>query len=222
MTLDYPVATPLFRRVVLVLVAGDLLLIGTHVVLSLAWMLDLLPVRTGEFRITRNGSWAEVFNQVKWAVAALALGLAFWRTRVPAFGAFAVIFAMALADDWLKIHQQAAWRLTDVTGWGPLGKLVAFAVMGAIAVAVLVPSLRRTPPAVRPQVMRFLGVLAGMVALGVVFDFVHVLLARLGQIVDQAGGLFEDGGEMILASLAAAYAVAACRWAWDAARPARA
>ena len=61
--------------------------------------------------------------------------------------------------------------------------------------------------------------LLGLALCGVVIDFAHASIELLGlpmgRLSDRVLGLVEDGGEMLLASLATAYGVAVWRCAVD-------
>jgi hypothetical protein len=211
---SYPVATAAYRRVVAILVAVDLLFIGLHAALSAAVMAGWLAAVPERLRITQDHSFPEMFNYLKWAVIVGCLVAAFRRTRLPLFASLAAIFLLVLLDDSLTIHEQVGDRLEILTGWDQPSELAAFAGLALITLVILIPGLRDLPSAVRPQAVRFIGVLGALAVCGVLIDFVHALVDRyLALQDDRLAGLVEDGGEMLLASVATAYAVAAWRWA---------
>jgi hypothetical protein len=201
----------------------DLLLIGLYVVLSVMaradWLIQEVP---GTLDISEDHGLPESFNYAKWFVIVTCLAATFRRTRVPLFASLATIFLLLLLDDSLRIHEQVGDRLANLTGWDQLGELIAFIGLGMISLAILVPGLWNLPRAVWPQAVRFIGVLLGLAVCGVVIDFAHASIDLLGlpmgRLSDRVLGLVEDGGEMLLASLATAYAVAAWRSAVRASR----
>ena len=196
----------------------DLLFIGVYVVLSVMaradWLIQEVP---GTLDISEDHGLPESFNYAKWLIIVICLAATFRRTRVPLFASLATIFLLVLLDDSLGIHEQVGDRLGNLTGWDKLGELIAFTGLGIISLAILVPGLSNLPRAVWPQAIRFIGVLLGLALCGVVIDFAHASIASLGlpmgRLSDRVFGLVEDGGEMLLASLATAYGVAAWRWA---------
>lgn len=213
LSLAFPVATPVYRRVVAPLIALDLLFIGLHAALSVAATARWLGAPPESLRITADHSRPEIFNYTKFAVTVACLAAAFRRTRLPLFASLAMIFLLVLLDDSLLIHEQLGNRLGALTGWDKSGELVAFAGFGVIIIVILVPGLWGLHRAIRPQAVRFVGVLVALAVCGVVIDFVHALLDNsLALYDDKLAGLAEDGGEMLIASVATAYAVAAWRW----------
>lgn len=207
-------ATAVYRRVVVVLVTLDLLFIGLHAALSGAVMAGWLTAVPERLRITQDHSLPEMFNYLKWAVIVGCLVAAFRRTRLPLFASLAAIFLLVLLDDSLTIHEQLGDRLASLTGWDQSSELVAFAGLALIALVILIRGLRDLPHAIRPQAFRFIGVLVALAACSVVIDFVHALVDHYLRLQnDRLAGLVEDGGEMLLASVAAAYSAAAWRWA---------
>jgi hypothetical protein len=208
------VATPVYRRVVVPVVALDLLFIGLHAALSVAVMARWLGAPPDSLRITEDHSLPEMFNYAKFAVIVACLAAAFRLTRLKLYASLAMIFLLVLLDDSLLIHEQLGNWLAALTGWDKTGELVAFAGFGVIILVILVPGLRGLPLAIRPQAVRFVGVLVALAICSVVIDFVHAVLDNSLALYDgKLAGLAEDGGEMLIASVATAYAVAAWRWA---------
>jgi hypothetical protein len=212
--LTFPVATPVYRRVVAILVAFDLLFIGLHAVLSTAAMAGWLGAVPEGLRITQDHSLPEAFNYAKWAVVVTCLAATFRRTRLRLFASLATIVLIVLLDDALMIHEQLGDRLETMTGWDQSGELVVFAGLAVISLLILIPGLIDIPRAIRPQAVRFIGVLAALAVCSVLLDFAHALVGySLGIQINRLAGLVEDGGEMLLGSVATAYAVAAWRGA---------
>jgi hypothetical protein len=214
------VGTTVYRRVLFALLAVDLLLIWVHVVLSVMARADLVIQEVPKaLDISEDHGLPEIFNYAKWFVIVTCLVATFRRTRVPLFASLAAIFLLVLLDDSLGIHEHVGDRLVNLTGWDQLGELIAFTGLGMISLAILIPGLWNLPSAVWPQAVRFIGVLLGLALCGVVIDFAHASIELLGlpmgRLSDRVLGLVEDGGEMLLASLATAYGVAVWRCAVD-------
>jgi hypothetical protein len=92
--------------------------------------------------------------------------------------------------------------------------MVIFGCMGVIALLLIALGYRLSTDAFWPFVHRYLIVIFLLGITGVLFDGVHHMASNLPDsrgttILEIALTLIEDGGEMILASLAAAYAVGA-------------
>lgn len=169
-------------------------------------------------RITSAQSVPELFNYAKWTLAAVCLAILFLRTRYAIFGSLAVIFALALLNDifsfhaslgnWLG-HSSLGARLGEATGSHRTSELIVFAGFGALALGVLAPGFRGLSPELQGLAVRFVAMLVGLAAFGAVVDFANSFVPHLDRLASQSGNLIEEGGEMLFASGAAAYAVAA-------------
>jgi hypothetical protein len=195
--------------------------------LAAAEVLDYVPHLLG---ISREQSIPETLNYAKWAASLVFLTACFLRLRRPLFGCLAMLFLMILADDALLIHERLGADLAQGLSIPPMqaldakhvGEIVVFGGMGFVALALLGAAYLGAGPALRPLVNRFLLVIAGLAVTGVAFDAAHHMSSALQPSpLRQAAGLIltivEDGGEMVFASLAAAYAWAA----WSAGRHGR-
>ena len=189
------------------LLLGDLALIVAHYVVG---SLDSTAVKP--FRINRDFSYGEMFGHLKevWAIATLAAVAL--RERRPRMLGWAVLFAIVLADDLGRLHEQAAFWLADsglTAAVGPvsavsLGELLFFAALAPLLLAAaFLAATTRHPIDRRLAVdLGVLVVLLGGCAVGV--DVVH---AAAGGEPFGLWTLLEDGGEMVLLSAIAARCV---------------
>lgn len=163
---------------------------------------------------TENGR-PEQFAYAKEAASAGLLLLLWRRTSSGVFAAWAAVFACALVDDRLQVHERAGrWLARQLSLPGgiaglreqDLGELAVWGLLGVfplIAVAVL---HRRSSDRVRAASRGMAVVVAGYAFFGVVVDQLHSM--TLGGPLDRTLGVLEDGGELVLLSIAVCYAAA--------------
>lgn len=192
--------------VLAVLVCGDLLFIGLHLV---HLQTSLLP--SDRWSISRDHGFAELFQYLKYVAICLALGHLFIRTRLRVMLGWMAVFGFLLLDDAGRIHERfgllfaASTHLPNIGGLRArdIGELV-FALLAGLLVLPLVIFgwLRGAPPAraISTDLALLLVALAGC---GVGADFVHRLLSLSS--MDVLAGLIEDGGEMLVLSVTCAY-----------------
>jgi len=204
------------------LVALDGLFFGIHVVARLL----RLPLRSPLFLSTDQG-FAEVFQYLKFALAATVWLVTYVRTRQPIMLGWGALFAYLVLDDLLELHENlATWlilRLGHMPTWGLLAEAqMAELVLGlALGGAVLfgLGLLYRRSDASARRVSRVVALLTmALWFCGVAIDAIHsaVEMVKL-RYLDQALILAEDGGEMLVASAILAYA----RHVWTTGSPDR-
>jgi hypothetical protein len=189
----------------LLLLGGDLVLLGLHVHASLqAAAVDPL------FLLDTDGGHAERFQYVKEAGTVILLGLVWSRTRQAVFGIWTALFAYLLCDDTLRIHEEfgesIARTLHYARAWGlnrqALGELT---LDGIVGIALLVPLARfhrRAEPDVR-RISHDLGLLlAALVFFGVLMDALH---SMRGGFAMRGLAIVEEWGEMVTMSAIACY-----------------
>jgi hypothetical protein len=222
-----PTLSPDFVRVLgrvavpLLVIDLALILITTAaVLLEMAGHVGDVPDR---LMITRDWSYGETFNYLKWAAVA-GLCAAAWRAaRDPMLLGFAAAFAVLLLDDMLQLHERwgaaaaARFGIEARLGLRPqdFGELLVWGLLGLAVVAVLVAGFRHARPANLGAGLALLATLAGLVLCGVGLDMLAVAVrgampaGTVETVLVWALHLGEDGGEMALASLAVAVAAAA-------------
>lgn len=198
-----------------VLFCGDVLFVGVYSVLNNESLQAVPPM----WRLDMDGSFAEMYQYFKFALAAVGcLWLALrWRQWV--LVAWAGLFIALTYDDAMQGHEQIGLALAG-GGWvddiGPLGanhvgELIGFAIIeGAWLMMILVGWWFASQPAARLSVWLLLA-LGALVAAGLVIDAMHA-----AKILPFQRGLIqlEDGGEMLATSLMLAAVVSASVVAW--------
>ena len=204
--------TQLHRAVLLPLLGIDLALIAAHVATS--------AVPGDPWSVESDRGIAESFQYLKWMLLGLAFAAAAWNQRAVGYLAWSLLFACLLVDDRYQLHERAGgyfaarvelpWlrylRPQDV------GELLGTA---AVATSLLVPiaaAWRWGNAALRRTTYDMLVLLALLAVFGVVIDALHSAVLHLPTLSALLGTL-EDGGEMMVASLMVAYAVALWRQA---------
>lgn len=201
-------APPPHAPTLLLLLATDALLIAAHIVSGL-----VLPRVPDALNVARDLSLAEWVGYGKWLAAVWLLGIAWSRGRAHVLAAIAILLAVMLADDALQIHERGgALFAPALAPVGPLsaqdlGELAVFACFGAILLPLLVAGYLATPAADRATACRLFSALALFVLFGVGVDALHPLFEPL-PFGEQVAHIFEDGGEMAVASLIVANAAA--------------
>ena len=209
-----------FRRSLILFWTLDGLLLSAFVAARALVYFDVLEAVPGMLSLNAEYTLPESFNYGKWALAALCLALAFLRSRVPLFGCLAVVFAMLLVDDALLIHETLGWDVARVLAIPPMlnldpkqiGEIVVFGVMGLIALGLIAFGHVRSAAAYHAFAHRYLFVIVALAVVGVLGDALHHALwgvwsGTTRNVIDLVLTLIEDGGEMLLGSLAVAYSV---------------
>jgi hypothetical protein len=169
-------------------------------------------------KVTHDLTLPEDFNYLKWALIAIALFWVALRDRWLTPFLWAIIFVMILCDDAFQIHEwlghdvSIAARLpsTSLLFADDLGELVIFGLMGLVAVGIAVASFIQKGPLSRAMTLRYALIVCGLAFFGVGVDAIHQMVVHLvtntvlETILPQVMGLIEDGGEMVVGSLALA------------------
>jgi len=203
-----PVARP--SLVLVVLLVADLVLIAASLEAQRRGWSD---GRYRQWLLRAEGGWPEQFGYAKQAGCAALLLLVWRRTGHGVFAAWAAVFAYALADDRLQIHERVGGFLArrlplpqEVAGLREqdLGELAVWGLVGVVLLVVVAALHRRSPEHVRATSRGVAVVVAGYAFFGVVVDQFHTL--TLGGPLDRGLGVLEDGGELVLLSVAVWYA----------------
>ena len=170
------------------------------------------------FSIERDGGYSEIFGYGKQALAVLALGLAFWLTRELVYGAWGFAIFVTVLDDSLQLHEKGGDELGDLVERtslfdadfsGELAQLLVWGMLAVLVVPGIVLAHRRSTGQVRRDSLVLLGLFAALVALAVVVDLINIILDEAFDAGAGAGyrAALEDGGEQVILSAFAAYAV---------------
>ncbi|MDT0275701.1 hypothetical protein [Blastococcus goldschmidtiae] len=195
--------------VLAVLLVADLLLIAASVEAQRRGWSD---GRYRQWLLRTENGWPEQFAYAKEATSAGLLLLLWRRTRGGVFAAWAAVFACALVDDRLQIHERAGGWLArqlslpeGIAGLRgqDLGELAIWGVLGVFPLVAVAVLHRRSPDQVRAASRGMAVVVAGYAFFGVVVDQLHSM--TLGGPLDRTLGILEDGGELVLLSVAVGY-----------------
>ena len=196
--------TPLV--VMAVLLGGDLLFVALHLI---HLQTSLLP--SSRWSIVQDHGFAEMFQYLKYVAICLVLGKLFIKTRLRVMLGWIAVFAFLLLDDVGRMHERFGLAFAASTHLPAIGSLRArdvgelvFALLAGLVVLPLVVFgwVRGARPA-RAMSTDLALLLVALAGCGVGADFVHRLLSVTS--MDAIAGLIEDGGEMLVLSLACAY-----------------
>ena len=159
------------------------------------------------FRATYDRSYAEVFQYLKLYWIVLLMGLLAWRRGSLLALGFGVLFGFLLVDDYASLHERwgeqiaAAWGLPAMWMLQPydFGELIVFFSYAAITGPLLLVGYRLADARDRVLVWDLFRLLALLAVFAVGVDVLHAL--ALPELISNLIGAFEDGGEMIVASL---------------------
>ena len=193
-----------------------LILLGSadfiFIVLHLVGQLGLL---SEQFDLTREGSYAELFQYIKEFWCTILLLLIAWRVRSAAYLVWVLFFGYLLADDMLQIHENGgeliAAHLNFASGLGlrakDLGELTVTLAVATMLLIALGLTYWRSTARFRKVSVDILLLLTGLAFFGVAMDMLHVMVYNVemlgdwARILGEATGLIEDGGEMLVMSL---------------------
>jgi hypothetical protein len=197
------------------LVAVDLAL----VVISVVRLVVAGPSLTDPWLLETDGGVAEYAGYVQQATLVVLLLALCWVTRHLVWAAYAVVFLSALADDYLRLHEnKGAWLAEQLAQdlWFPadgflglrandLGELLVWGLLAAVPLAAAVLLHRRSDGWNRRASLGMAGLIAAYVFFGAVLDQAHVLFldSWIGDVV----GTLEDGGELLVLSASVVYVV---------------
>jgi len=203
--------TPGFRRAAAVAAGCVLVLLALHLA-QLAFGNEAPPLRA--YALDRDRGGAELFEYMMSADAAFLLLLCFFATRQAVYAALAGTHLWLLSDNALQLHERLGARLEVAlaSAGGPaLGEsLVFLTVMLAVAAAITL-SVRSADAHHGPRGLALAAVAGAIAVFAVGVDLVHGRAPDGVPFLDQAFVLLEDGGELALFALNAAFAFAAYR-----------
>jgi len=199
------------------LIMDGLLLAGYVGAVALFW-LGVTPRILYMLDIGSDRTLAEWANYLKWLACLILLWRAWRLHRAPVLLACLPVFLGILIDDAFQYHESRGVvyeRLLQLQPhWGlhasGVGQLIAFGLMGAVCALILGIGYAASDAAGRAIGLRFLAVFAALILVGVAVDALHeavgaLLPWRYGGLPGIALTLLEEGGELVLASLAAAF-----------------
>lgn len=161
--------------------------------------------------------YPEAFQTLQWlwSIGLIVLIAVFLRRW--AFAALLPLFAFLVLTDTFELHERFGRRLAESVGIPPMlglrsqdiGEMVVFGGAGLVTIPIALVGLWLARREDRGHFLRVFALLFVILFCGVVLDAVHILVIEDPGPGD-AFGLFEDGGEMLAASLLVAY----LSWVW--------
>lgn len=212
----FPIVTRSFSAILSVLLAVDIDFMLLDAAAFFAVKVSLISAIPDEIKITVDGALPEVWGYVKWTIIIISLVRLSVRERWSVPFRWALVFLMVLIDDSLQEHEAIG---SLIEGSLPLpaslqsqgqdiAELLVFGAMGIIAVLLTATLFTRNGPVARALSQRFLMIILFLAFFGVALDFLHqtIRLFSEGTLVaaflPHIFALLEDGGEMIVASIA--------------------
>jgi hypothetical protein len=218
----FPVISQSFRTLLIAFIILDLAFIGLNALAIVAHQFGLIDAVPELLKITKDRALPEDYNYLKWTIIVVALTWMSIRDRwlPPLFWAF--VFAMILADDSLQLHEKLGAFISSSSNLpsstyfysDDLGELLAFMVMGCVALAMTASLFTRCGATARAISLRYGLVIVALGGFGVGIDSLHQVVSHLAEgtsvatLMSQLFGLLEEGGEMMVASFAAAMTIA--------------
>lgn len=209
------------RRLVLALLVAAFGLVGLAVLRDITRHMGVHLPLEGMLSLTRDRALPELFMYAVEFTCAAACFYTWRRTRQRAFLFFTLLFGFITLDDSLSYHEALggliAARLHHIgiqSGAQDMGELVAWGIAGLL----LLPPLGWCLLGLRKEELGiylvFAVIFAGLVFFAVGMDVAHaaskIILSGHGRVAKVAGrvlGWFEDGGELVMVTVATCAAV---------------
>ncbi|MBL8272147.1 hypothetical protein [Steroidobacter sp.] len=196
------------RALLLLLIAADLAFIFLHVV-----YVETALLRGRPFSLEADNGLPEAYQYVKQYWAALLMVALFRRTRAVVYLGWTLVFTFLLLDDAFQFHEQfgkwlaANYSVPVAFGLRPddIGELLFAGFIGGVTALLIGFGYWRGDAQAR-IVSRDIAVLIVLLAIvGVGVDVVHVISYFKAPMLAQFLLILEDGGEMLVVSVIAAY-----------------
>lgn len=219
----FPFITAPFRSVLLFFIAVDITFILIHIGGWATFRLGLTGDVAFVLRISEDRSIPEMFNYLKWLVIVVGLTKVAFRDQWLVPAGWATVFLLLLLDDSLQLHETVGvliaetFQLQDdaLLQAGDSGELIYAGVMGGLVALLAGSSLLKSDPRSRQLSLAYILVIVAFGFFSVVVDAVQRGIINAfpehGLLQDIAAVL-EEGGEMFVASAAAAMTLAPRAW----------
>lgn len=215
----FPIISLSFTALLMLLLTVDIGFILVDAVAFIAKWAGMISAVPDELKITRDGALPEMLGYVKWAIIIVALVWLSIRERWSVPFRWALVFVMVLVDDSLQEHEtigaMLAGRLTLPASLQAqsqdIAEVMVFCAMGVISVLITATLFTRNGAVARALSLRFVLIIAFLAFFGVALDFLHQTIKLFSEgtiaadFLPQLFGLLEDGGEMVMASVATAF-----------------
>jgi hypothetical protein len=165
------------------------------------------------FSIEDDSGLAEQYQYIKQVWVISCLGIAFLQTRSRVYFGWGLLFCFLLLDDRLELHEHlgevVAQELAFPAAFGlrarDVGEIAVAAAIGGCVCLFVGLNIWRGSAHGRHISVDLLCLVALLGLFGVVFDALHAILFFRAAAAAPAFGLIEDGGEMVVISVIAAY-----------------
>lgn len=207
----------LSMRLLVPLLLVDLAFVVVSVVHEARFGIDLQD--PSPWALEADGGYSETWGYVLQAALAVSLVVLAVLSRRPVWVGWAALFAAALADDKLRLHENKGAWLADRLGerlWFPpdgflglrandLGEILVWGLLSVVPLAVVVLCLRTSDRRTRRANLGVAVLVAAYVFFGGVVDQLHVLV--LDTPLEGVMGTVEDGGELVVLSVTVTFVV---------------
>ena len=172
-----------------------------------------------EMLLTTDGGHPELFGYAQTLLlVVLFVRLLRW-TRQPIYLVLGLIFLVVLLDDALQLHEVAGVYLSEELGLPKLfgvrrrdvGEVVAYGILGAVTLPLLVYGLFRSRAEHRGNGLAFMIPLGGLAFCAIGVDLVYRMLKDLFKAAGVLIDAIEDGGELVTITLGCLLALGALR-----------
>ena len=205
----------LSMRLLVPLVVVDLAFVVGSVVQEARFGIDLQD--PSPWLLEADGGYSETWGYLLQAALAASLVTLAVLSRRPVWLGWAALFAAALADDKLRLHENKGAWLADRLGerlWFPpdgflglrandLGEILVWGLLSVVPLTVVALCLRNSDHRTRRANLGVAVLVAAYVFFGGVVDQLHVLV--LDTPLAGSTGTVEDGGELVVLSLTLAH-----------------
>ncbi len=169
--------------------------------------------------LTITNDWAipEAVNYLKFVVIVALLARVYRSVRQPVYLAWAIVYAVALIDDSMQIHERLGECIAGGIPGGEgadqalrpqdLGELVVYAIYAGALSGVVGIGFMRSSGEHRKWALGFVALLLALAFFVGVVDMIDRMALAYGRTLAQVLATFEDSGEMVVVSLTVAYAL---------------
>ena len=200
--------------VLVVLLFFDVVFIALHFV----WEYELSDlVNSSLFYLDEDRGYAEIYQYLKWFSVTVLFAYLVVARRLAGYAAWLLVFLYFLLDDALTIHEIIGLRLADSFHFTPVlglrlrdvGELIVSSAAGIILLVVLGLAYLRGQENFRKTSRVLALLIAALVFFGVGVDMLG--MTTIGSSAELMFVVFEDGGEMLVASVILSFVYWRCR-----------
>lgn len=171
------------------------------------------PLGHQRFNIESDRSYGEYFEYIKTAVCIVASFACLGITKCSIYSVMSAAYVWLLLDNSIGLHEGLGRRVAPLlpgTGVLPfpgeaLGELAIFACFALAGLGLFAVSWRRSVGKHRAAGTVFVLLMAALGVFAVGVDALHVVSERFRQVVTDALGVVEDGGELLVLSAHCAF-----------------